>query len=357
MDSKIADICSKMDQLPQLTCDLCSVDIAAWYHSFMNFREFKENLMGIILIRASDKKLLNSGRLIVYNDTEGKHLFSPGLLLKVSKGMNSSISGLVVLSVDDDAKYVVKEITSGQVCCILNKQVKGIDVGGVLSENETSSRGRNQRKYVTEEVGEKLDAQGLSCDIDLLLSSASSFITHDKLGKLDPDTVFRIQEYAQRFKDLAHPNVQCLKCKQFVNHFEIYRNRSKYEEDLNQIKYKVSTESLELLPEYNQRIEVLKRLNFLDEHLVLLPKGQIASCVSDNELLITEIVFENLLGNLSDEAIPAILSCFIFDNKGFKDPDMEHIKDIPELVEVHWVVYFSMHYFSFAIHLFRLLPK
>ena len=79
---------------------------------------------------------------------------------------------------------------------------------------------------------------------------------------------------------------------------------------------------------------VLQKLNFLNEHFVLLPKGQIASCISDNELLITEIMFENLLGNLSDEAIPAILSCFIFDNKSFKEPSTEQFNDIPELVQV-----------------------
>jgi len=229
----------------------------------------------------------------------------------------------------------VKEIPSDQVYCILNKQVKGVDVGSVLSENESSFGRSNQRKFATEEAGQKLEAQGLSSNIELLFNLANSFIGHDKLGKLDPDTMFSIQNYAKLLKELAQSNLQCLKCKEFMEHFSLFQKRTRLEEDVSQIQYKISKESLELLPEYNQRIRVLQQLNFLDEHLVLLPKGQIASCISDNELLITEIVFENLLGNLSDEAIPAILSCFIFDNKGFKEPNYEPIKEIAELSTVN----------------------
>lgn len=336
VDTKINDLCNRMEQLPQLICDLCSTDIDSWYHSFMDFLHFKTpNLMSTILIRASDKKLLNPGRLVVFNEQDTKHLFNIGILLKVVKGVSSSIGSILVLArANDDLNYTMKEINVENVCCVLNKQVKGVDISGVLSENQTNSFSRIQRKDCTKDAGRILEAQNQPDNIELLKSIVNNFVSHDKLGKLDPDTRFLIEEYGKRLKELAHPNVQCINCKQFIEHYELYQKRCKLEEDLSQINYKLSTESLELLPEYNSRIKVLQRLNFLDEHLVLLPKGHIASCISDNELLITEIVFENLLGNLSDEAIPAILSCFIFDNKGFKEPSTENVSDIPELVEI-----------------------
>lgn len=340
VDTKINDLCNRMEQLPQLICDLCSPDIDSWYHSFMDFLHFKTpNLMSTILIRASDKKLLNPGRLVVFNEQDTKHLFNIGILLKVVKGVSSSIGSILVLArANDDLNYTMKEINVENVCCVLNKQVKGVDISGVLSENQTNSFSRIQRKDCTKDAGRILEAQNQPDNIELLKSIVNNFVSHDKLGKLDPDTRFLIEEYGKRLKELAHPNVQCINCKQFIEHYELYQKRCKLEEDLSQINYKLSTESLELLPEYNSRIKVLQRLNFLDEHLVLLPKGHIASCISDNELLITEIVFENLLGNLSDEAIPAILSCFIFDNKGFKEPSTENVSDIPELVEVYGFV-------------------
>lgn len=306
--------------------------------------------MSTILLRANDKKLLNSGRVIVYSCQADANVSGPedvgqlvraGMLLKVVKGVGSSISSVVLLTVSGEGKsrkYEMIEIVSSLVVAVLSQQVKAkMDVREVLDENETNSRGK-KTKFATEDAGSKFDALGLpSSGVPLLTAAVQSFIGSDKLGKLDPDTTFAIQEYGTRFRELGNSTkMQCLQCPAFLEHLQLHSRRATLEDALSGVKFNASSESLELLPEYKQRIEVLQKLAFLDEHLVLLPKGQIASCISDNELLITEIVFENLLGGLSDEAIPAILSCFIFDSKNFNEPSTEHFSDIPELVEVSW---------------------
>lgn len=299
--------------------------------------------MPAILTRALDKKLLNSGRLIVFEDNE--HLFRVGLVLKVVRGSNS-ISELIILT-SDNKTIEVKKVTTFEVHCILNKQIKGIDTNNVLQENESKSLNSN-KKFATEDSGQKLDSLGLSTSINLLLFAVKNFITHEKLGKWDIDTMYQMQDYAKKFMKLAQSNYQCLKCVNFLEHFITFKKRFEVSEKISTMKYKMSSESLVLLPEYKQRIQVLQILKFLDEHLVLLPKGHIASCISDNELLITEIVFENLLGNLSDEAIPAILSCFISDKS---NSDNDFSCDIAELNEVWFYyifpIYSSINLFSF----------
>jgi antiviral helicase SKI2 len=46
------------------------------------------------------------------------------------------------------------------------------------------------------------------------------------------------------------------------------------------LKMKLSDQNLELLPDYESRVEVLKRLSFIDENATVLLKGRVACEVS-----------------------------------------------------------------------------
>ncbi|XP_046914477.2 superkiller complex protein 2 [Dermatophagoides farinae] len=332
VESGIQQLTLKMNELVELSCEKCSTDINEWFEHFKTFKEYKRSLMNKIILRASDRKLLNSGRIIVFEDTD--QIVRAGLLIKSLKSANA-INELVILFAGEKDDLEVKSIPVQEVICLLNKQVKGIDSGEINIENEKSksSFGRNKRKFATEDAGQKLNDLNLPANFQLLVYVADNFIGHDKLGKLDPDTIMLLQEYGRALKSVSKGHYACIRCEQFLAHYHIYRARAEMQDSLEQLDFKLSNESLELLPEYRQRTEVLKDYHFLDEHLVLQPKGHIASCLSESELIITEVVFENLLGNLSDEAIPAVLSCFIFDSKR-ADQSVEstqHIQEIEEL--------------------------
>ena len=49
---------------------------------------------------------------------------------------------------------------------------------------------------------------------------------------------------------------------------------------LKQLKLVMSDHNLELLPDYESRVEVLKRLQFIDENATVLLKGRVACEVS-----------------------------------------------------------------------------
>ncbi|OTF79363.1 helicase SKI2W-like protein, partial [Euroglyphus maynei] len=333
VESGIQQLTLKMNELAELSCEKCSTDINEWFEHFKTFKDYKRPLMNKIILRASDRKLLNSGRAILFEDTD--QLVRAGLLLKSLKSANT-INELITLFTDETGNLTVKSIPVHEVICLLNKQVKGIDTGEIMNEQSNSSFGRNKRKFATEDGGQKLNNLNLPENFQLLVYAADNFIGHDKLGKLDPDTMMLIQEYGRALKSLGKGVYSCVKCEQFITHYHIYRARAELQNSLEKLDFKLSNESLELLPEYRQRIEVLKDYNFLDDHLVLQPKGHIASFLSESELIITEMVFENLLGNLSDEAIPAVLSCFIFDSKR-ADQSVEsaqHIQEIDELDQI-----------------------
>lgn len=46
--------------------------------------------------------------------------------------------------------------------------------------------------------------------------------------------------------------------------------------NIAQLKLAISDQNLELIPDYEQRIEVLKELKFIDENSTVLLKGRVA---------------------------------------------------------------------------------
>src|SRR6266550_4540480 len=106
------------------------------------------------------------------------------------------------------------------------------------------------------------------------------------------------------------------------------------------LKMRISDQNLELIPDYEQRIEVLKALKFIDENSTVLLKGRVACEVcslslidlshlmrdisqinSVNELVLTELILENTLAKYTPEETVALLSCFVFQEKA----EVEHV--------------------------------
>jgi antiviral helicase SKI2 len=56
--------------------------------------------------------------------------------------------------------------------------------------------------------------------------------------------------------------------------------RKLIELDLQQLKLALSDQNLELLPDYEQRVDVLKSLQFIDDNATVLLKGRVACEVS-----------------------------------------------------------------------------
>ena len=57
---------------------------------------------------------------------------------------------------------------------------------------------------------------------------------------------------------------------------------------------------------------MLQRLRYVDANNTVQLKGRVACEISNHELIITELVFENAFTNLHPTEIVALLSCFVF---------------------------------------------
>uniref|UniRef100_A0A4W3GT76 ATP-dependent RNA helicase Ski2/MTR4 C-terminal domain-containing protein n=1 Tax=Callorhinchus milii TaxID=7868 RepID=A0A4W3GT76_CALMI len=96
-------------------------------------------------------------------------------------------------------------------------------------------------------------------------------------------------------------------------------------DELDRLRYLVSDQSLILLPEYEQRVNVLKALRYIDESCAVQLKGRVACEISNHELIVTEMVFENVLTDLRPEEIVALLSCMVFQQKTQVEPEINQV--------------------------------
>ncbi len=92
----------------------------------------------------------------------------------------------------------------------------------------------------------------------------------------------------------------------------------------------LSGESMTLTPDYRQRIDVLTALGYVDNSGgVVQIKGRVAANINTcNELILTEMIFENVLNELEPEEIAACLSCLINQNKDDNDPHLTARLDV-----------------------------
>jgi antiviral helicase SKI2 len=105
-----------------------------------------------------------------------------------------------------------------------------------------------------------------------------------------------------------HPNLE--KYYAAVERKDILRTK------VDTLQHALSNESLNLFPDFLQRKEVLRRLNYVDDNEAVCVKGRVACEVNTcEELIATEMVFEGLLNDLQPEEIVAVLSSLVFQEK------------------------------------------
>ncbi|KAJ8102318.1 NUC185 domain-containing protein [Lipomyces tetrasporus] len=129
---------------------------------------------------------------------------------------------------------------------------------------------------------------------------------------------YQFVELSKRRNELRLKIAKCqsLRCPQFIKHFTQLHEESLLKKNIAELKQVISDQNLELLPDYEQRIEVLKDLGFIDENLNVELKGRVACEInSGHELIMTELILENFLADYEPEEIVALLSCFIFQEK------------------------------------------
>lgn len=101
----------------------------------------------------------------------------------------------------------------------------------------------------------------------------------------------------------------------FEQEFAPVFDRKQLEAKQAELRFKISHQSLTLYPEYQYKLEILKRLNYIDDQHSVTLKGRVACEMGSNELMITELVLCNTFNDLDPAEISAILSSLVFQGK------------------------------------------
>eukprot|EP00035_Acanthoeca_spectabilis_P008573 m.155667 g.155667 ORF g.155667 m.155667 type:complete len:1346 (+) comp14415_c0_seq3:153-4190(+) len=116
---------------------------------------------------------------------------------------------------------------------------------------------------------------------------------------------------------------QCAKCPTFAECYRRHHRKVQLASLKETLQFRLSDDSLQLLPEYKQRVEVLKIMRYIDEGCAVQLKGRVACEISTcDELIVSELLFENSLSDLEPAEIVALLSCMVFQEKVEVEPTL-----------------------------------
>ncbi|KAL6450075.1 SKI2 Antiviral helicase SKI2 [Candida maltosa Xu316] len=113
---------------------------------------------------------------------------------------------------------------------------------------------------------------------------------------------------------------QAFLCPSFKQHYAEYHEKYMLSQEVEKLERLISDENLDLLPDYEQRLQVLEALGYIDDQHNVVLKGRVACEVNSGwELIITELVLNNFLGDFEPAEIVALLSCFVYEGRTQED--------------------------------------
>ncbi|KAJ3535718.1 hypothetical protein NMY22_g6357 [Coprinellus aureogranulatus] len=329
----------ELSALPRVECDICGQDIERFYDACYDIAKRNESLLQLALSSPQGAKLLAPGRVVVVRDGHfsGTNL---AILLKqapvptLESGLIGQVKAYFVLALvtpetksrdrDLDPQslpplwpfspgplfienytYELKAVPITSVVLVTDRTVK-VDVTGIVDTHLISR---------------------MSDGVKALRALAEEWIANRTIPEVGWERLraFEFQENL-RLRESAIQSLQatmCLQCPQFQDHYGLMHRRKVLQSQIAQLKLALSDQNLELIPDYEQRISVLKDLKFIDENSTVQLKGRVAceaKINSANELVLTEIIFENLFASYEPEEVVALLSCFVFQEKTDVEP-------------------------------------
>ncbi|KAF9225395.1 ATP-dependent RNA helicase [Gyrodon lividus] len=317
--------------MPELQCEVCLNDIERFYDAQGAIAHHNKRLFAMAANSTSNQNVLGSGRAVILRDSHF-HPFHAAVLLKpdlresgserkyfiialvdqMTKNGERDVDGVAVpprwpplpkLLKPDHATYEVTSVSLSSISLVTNRTVK-VDASGIVDSHRKNPI--LEAMTALETVATDWIAAGIVSEVDW--------------GRM---RTLEFQE-ALRARNEISKSLQgygCTLCEHFNDHYVHLHRHRVLRSKIAALKDAISEQNLELIPEYEQRIAVLKELNFVNENQTIQLKGRVACEINSvNELVLTELILENTLANYEPEEVVALLSCFVFQEKTDVEP-------------------------------------
>lgn len=329
-------------------CAICDNELDECHQAGEDYKQLTEELYRGLVAIPVGRKMFTQGRLVVYMK-EGVR--TPGILLGEGPSIKSSDASIMlhVLEIktgrdvrnDTDLlpfvpvfrKYFTPlpqakrhiaiktiHVPLQDLVCLTNLVTRGI-YPDIFNKGDVYTQAKERIfalcRTWTSEVWSEMD-----------LSRIRSLPLHDIMSK-------------RRDVEAKLVGSKALACPLFLKHFAMCHDQWLIRTQIDQLRQTLSDQNLQLLPDYEQRIQVLKDLSFIDDASRIQLKGKVACEVhSGDELVLTELILENVLADYEPAEIAALLSAFVFQEKtdavpvltGNLERGMKTIIDISEKV-------------------------
>jgi len=288
-------------------------------------------------------------------------LMPPSFVAEEAPDANKKKEGTVgYVGTSQQRHFAIRELELDQILCISSEKHK-IDTKTLLTD-DSGGRGRQQQQGAFDlsrrgidnafagmkSLGSKSNAaDGIDSGSSAVKASEAvdkvvGYLVHAEQTELRGPglPILDLRTYLKRGDDVVFFRQLCdriddnvAEIRSFASH--THPNLEKYyvelerkealREKVETLQHLLSNESLQLFPDFLQRKAVLQRLGYIDEHETVAVKGRVACEVNTcDELIVTEMVFEGILNDLTPEECVAVLSALVYQGRrGDEELDSE----------------------------------
>ncbi|QDS75726.1 hypothetical protein FKW77_008181 [Venturia effusa] len=318
-----------LDKIKRGPCDICDVDLALCHQSCIEFQKLTQDLHLAALALPVGRRMFVEKRLIVYKQngirTAGVLLrdgFTRGTeptlpVLEISTNKKRGPSDLLPYLDDFARDFTPLPQTAKE----LSLRVTVVPISDVECLTETIIKSDGG---IFKALSNKKERQKLAEDIFIPLCKSWTYRNWEEVDwRKIRDMSLQTLLDARAIAAAEAQKRRCLTCPKFLQHFTMQHDEWLVKENIAQLRQLMSDQNLQLLPDYEQRISVLKELGFVDEGSRVELKGKVACEIhTADELVLTELILENVLADYEPEEIVALLSSFVFQEKTDTEPTL-----------------------------------
>ncbi|AMD19933.1 HCL218Cp [Eremothecium sinecaudum] len=315
---KAESLQDKLMELEDIDCKVCADDIETAIDLTIKIRDCNR---GIINDMDKNKKLfrlMKPGKLTVYRDTNGNAKLGSVLRIDMSSGMcsmlcftkpstlrNGQVNHLPYLT--DSKTFIKKHFQAFSYASpvvdqipfhnieLLSKYVVNLPLHELINKDKKTLASFHEKVHMFFRLAPKL-----------------------KETNMDKEMTLAIQQFILDRKHAEEEffNLKCIGCEHFAEHFSIKYQKHEVTQEIKNVVHLMSDQNLSLLPDYEQRLAVLRECEFIDPSNNVLLKGRVACEINSGyELVLTELILDNFLGDFEPEEIVALLSAFVYEGR------------------------------------------
>jgi len=331
-----------------LQCDVCSEqDMREAYEASTRLRNMRVRLMTKVMSEGAKSKLVMPGRVCVVDKFGVENTLA--VILRSSSGAASYASGselndnarksyLALILTPPDFQPpppAVQRAKDLKLTLLCGKRYVVAELGpqDVRSITEEIVKFEFAAVYLDQHVRTIADAvkslvalfEAYSVEDDQAAGGrrlVEDLPCVDPLRELKLNDLSLAEELSKR-EELTHRlhSSPCTHCPRWPQHFAHLSHESALRSRLSRLRAVLSDDNTRLYADFDKRLKVLQHLAYVNDERTVQLKGRAACEINTcDSLIVSELIFENVLTKLSPAELVSLLSCLIFQQKTDVEP-------------------------------------